>query len=221
MTGGFQVPQASPAKARAALDLRWQAHLVAEQLLCPDLSPAVSVDMLAKAFLDPVAYARLQLTMAEWEAQNNTPAEPDTPGAAAFCGWCGSTVDLVDDSLMPGTGERLDAPVWMCADTDACVDRRKARYPDRLDLIQAAQDRLDLAMAQAAPTVLALSAVQAALHHAASQDQAIALSAPRSGSSSRPAPLTGAAYQAARWSHTLTSPAHRAHLLSAAPGAID
>lgn len=114
--------------------------------------------------------------------------------------------------------ERIADPAWFCADTGSCLARRKERYPDNLDLIKAAQDRLNLAMAAAAPAVLALSSVQAALHQAASQDQALALSAPRLPAQHRPAPLSGAAYQAAKWRHTLANPAHRAHLLSTARG---
>jgi hypothetical protein len=203
-------------RARARLDLRWQAHLVAEQLLQPALDPAVSCAMLSRAYLDPLCYAHIMLTIARQQATNTTEAEPDRQGAATWCGWCGSTKDLVDDSLDPATGERLDAPVWCCADVDGCVDRRKLRYPDNLDLIQAAQDKLDLAMAAAAPAVLALSAVRGALAAQAGQDQHLALSAPRFPAPPRPGPLTGTAYQAAKWAHCISNPAHRSHLLSRA-----
>jgi hypothetical protein len=190
-------------KAPAALDLRWRAWLITEQLLAPGLDPAVSVAMLTWAFLDPVAYAKLRLVMAEHEATNTTVAEPDIPGAERFCGWCGATRNLVDDAVDPRTGERLGDSVWMCSDVNGCIDRRNARYPDDLDLIQAAKDKLNAAMAAAAPAVLALAAVRAA------QDQHLALTAPR------PAP-SRTARQAAKWGHTLTSPAHRTHLLSRA-----
>jgi hypothetical protein len=192
----------TPGQAKAALDLRWQAQCIIDQLLHPALDAGVSMTMLSKAFLDPIRFASLMLTVAENNAVNNTPAEPDVPGATAYCGWCGSTQDLIDDSVVPQTGERLDDPVWACSDTGSCVDRRKLRYPDDLALVEAAQDKLDLAMAAAAPAVLALAAVRGA------QDQ-VALTGPRLGAQPRPAPP-----QAARWSHTLCSPAHRTHLLS-------
>jgi len=129
MTGGFQAAQASPAKARARHDLRWAARLVAEELTAPGLDPAVSVAMLTDAYLAPLRYATLMLTLARHQAANHTPAGPDIPGAERFCGWCGATTGLVDDSLDPATGERLDSPVWCCSDTDECVARRAERYP--------------------------------------------------------------------------------------------
>jgi hypothetical protein len=205
---------ADSAMARAALDLRWQAHLVAEQLLAPGLDAGCSLRMLERAYLDPLHLANIMLTMAQHQATNTTPAEPDVPGAAAFCGWCGATADLVDDSVDPATGERLDDPVWCCTDVDGCVDRRRERYPDDHVLIQAAQDRLNLATAAAAPALVALSSIQAACHQAAAQDQALALTAPRSGSGSHPAPPARAAAQASRWQHTLANPAHHQHLIS-------
>jgi hypothetical protein len=202
-------------KARAALDLRWQAHLVAEQLLSPDLSPQVSVAMLSRAYLDPIWLAAFNLTTARQQAENRTEAQSDVPGTAIFCSWCGSTTDLVDDGLMPLTGERIADPEWCCRDTDACVARRCERYPDA-EVPAVLTAKLHDAMAAAAPSLLALSAVQAALRQAASQDRVLALTEPRFAAPSRPAPSTRAAVQASRWSHCISSPHNRRHLISRA-----
>jgi hypothetical protein len=178
--------------------VRWQARNILAELTAPGLDPECSLKSIRDLTLAPIRSAAFRLELAQGRAENHDPAQPDDPAADTWCGWCGSTKDLIDDGLIPLTGERIGDPAWVCADTPACVARRRVRYPD--GDVSAERQALALAQEQAAPALLALVAFTAAT----SRQATVALSASRSAAQPRPGPLYGEAYRRARWSYTVS-----------------
>lgn len=191
----------------------WAARRVIDELTAPGLSPADSLAAIRKLQLSRLQSARFRLGMAQDRARNNDPAAPDEPGAAKFCQFCGAADPaggLEDDSLVPLTGERIADPNWLCADTGACLGRRRQRYPLKHQAeLQDARRELALAAEAARPAVLALVALtvaqeqQDALALARAQQAMGELLAPRRPAQSRPGPLHGEAYRRVQWCHSL------------------
>jgi hypothetical protein len=121
--------------------------------------------------------ARRELHHARLEAEPKEAAVPDTPGALAFCDFCGSTVGLTNDGIDGGPQE------WHCASIRACIARRAERFPLR------ESDRLRLARVQDSYwSQTALAGAAALTVYLAHQDTGLRLTGPRLPAHSRPRP---------------------------------
>lgn len=201
-----------------------QAMAIVAELCAPGLSADASIAMLSELVGGKIRSAQSALERAEHQAVNNTLAEPDTPGAERYCGFCGATNPeggLEDDGLVPLTGERIGDVAWFCKMLAACIARRRRRFPNG----DTARERaaLERAKEAAQPAILALAAVAVCMRAAGSTAAllaqaavpapvgTLALSAPDSAAQSRPGRPSREQYQAARWAHTMSgNPANRA-----------
>jgi hypothetical protein len=202
----------------AEYSLSYAAKAIIAELTCPGLDTECSLEMIRKTVLGKIKSAQVALSRAQSQAENHDQAQPEDESADRWCGWCGATAPdggLEDDGVIRLTGERIADPAWFCANTPACIARRRVRYPDRKtpELAQALQE-LVLAQDAAAPAILALTAYTAATRQAQAPEGTVVLTSSRMPAQPRPGLLSREQQQARRFAHTLSNPANRHHLIS-------